>query len=174
MVRPSVALLLAALLLPVASAGDAAAPAGDSFEKLKALAGDWIDVDGGFGMKDQVAVRYRTTGNGSAVVETLFSGTPTEMMTVYHKDGGDLVLTHYCSGGNQPRMRAKGGASATGDVLAFDFDGGTNLDPSKDPHMHSCRIEFLGPDEVKGEWQGWAQGKADAGHVARFHLKRKK
>ena len=46
----------------------------------------------------------RTTGGGSAVTETLFPGTAHEMMSVYHMDGDDLVLTHYCAGGNQPRM----------------------------------------------------------------------
>lgn len=171
----SVALLLSSLPLlagePAAPGAGAAAPASAWLEKLKAMKGDWIDADGTFGMKDQVAVTYRVTGNGSAVVETLFAGKPEEMMTVYHADGNDLVLTHYCSGGNQPRMRAK---SATASVIAFDFDGGTNVDPAKDPHMHAGRIELLGPDEAKGEWQGWDKGKAEGAHLAKFHIKRKK
>ncbi len=146
-----------------------APPAAASFDRLKALAGDWIDVDGTSGMKDRVAVTYRLTGAGSAVVETLFPGTPHEMMTVYHKDGRDLVLTHYCSAGNQPRMRA---TAVTGNVIAFAFDGGTNVDPSKDMHMHAARIELVSPDEIRSEWVSWEGGKP-TDHVGRFHLKRK-
>lgn len=171
MKRLALAAALAAFPALAADPAPAPAAAAASFDKLKALAGDWVDVDGGFGMKDQVAVTYRLTGNGSAVVETLFAGTPTEMMTVYHKDGDHVVLTHYCSGGNQPRMRAK---TAAGNVLAFEFDGGTNIDPAKDAHMHASRMEILSADEIKGEWQGWAGGKPDGAHVARYHLKRKK
>ena len=73
-----------------------------------------------------------------AVVETVFPGSAHEMVTVYHADGPDLVLTHYCMEGNQPRMRAKG---AQGSRFDFAFDGGTNIDPKRDRHMHSatCR-----------------------------------
>lgn len=49
-------------------------PAASAFDRLKSLAGEWIDTDGAFGMKGQVAVTYRVTGAGSAVVETLFAG----------------------------------------------------------------------------------------------------
>jgi hypothetical protein len=57
-------------------------PAASAFDRLKALAGEWIDVDGSVGMKGRVAVTYRVTGAGSAVVETLFPGAGHEMATV--------------------------------------------------------------------------------------------
>ena len=57
--------------------------------------------------KGDLVARYAVTAAGSAVVETVFPGTEHEMVTVYHADGSDLVLTHYCMEGNQPRMRAK-------------------------------------------------------------------
>lgn len=145
------------------------APAADAFDRLAALAGDWIDVEGTFGTKDQVAVLYRLTGNKSAVVETLFPGQPHEMVTVYHKDGNDLVLTHYCAAGNQPRMRAK---TVSGDRIEFTFDGGTNIDPAKDTHMHSAWMQFLSADEIRGEWVGWSEGKP-SDHVVKYHLMRK-
>jgi hypothetical protein len=145
-------------------------PAAAAFDKLKALAGDWIDVDGAFGMKGQVAVTYRLTGGGTSVVETLFAGTPHEMTTVYHKDGRHVVLTHYCSAGNQPRMRA---TTTDGRSLDFAFDGGTNLDPAKDGHMHSGRIEFVDGDRIRAVWVGWEQGKPSA-HQPTFVLERKK
>src|SRR5687767_2538531 len=91
------AMAAAAVVLSAQSlvaAQDATQPAAVAFDKLKALAGDWIDVDGAFGMKDQVAVTYRITGGGNSVIETLFAGTPGEMTTVYHKDGRHIALTH--------------------------------------------------------------------------------
>jgi hypothetical protein len=157
----------AALATPLSSAQQ---PAVVAFDKLKALSGDWIDVDGAFGMKDKVAVTYRVTGGGTSVVETLFAGTPHEMTTVYYKDGTHVALTHYCSAGNQPRMRA---TTTDGSSLDFAFDGGTNFDPAKDGHMHAGRIDFLGPDRVKAQWIGWDKGKPSA-HSPTFTIARKK
>jgi hypothetical protein len=168
LVRPIIiALAAAAAIAPATHAGEQ--PAAAAFDKLKALAGEWIDIDGAFGMKDQVAVTYRVTGGGKTVVETLFAGQPHEMVTVYHQDGRAIALTHYCSAGNQPRMRA---TTTDGRTLAFAFDGGSNLDPAKDAHMHSGTIEFLGPDRVKAQWVGWDKGKP-SGHTPTFNLRRK-
>jgi hypothetical protein len=145
--------------------------AAEGLEKLKALHGDWIDVDGAFGRKGAVAITYRVTSGGKTVIETFPVNTPEEMVTVYHLDGNDLVLTHYCSGGTQPRMRSQG---LVGNSVAFDFVGGANIDPAKTSHMHSVRIEFVSADEIKGTWQNWSNGKADDDHLAAFRAIRKK
>ena len=165
-------LVIATALVAVAAIAVHAqtAPAAASFDKLKALHGDWIDLDGALGTKGAVAVTYRVTGGGNAVIETLFAGTKSEMVTVYHKDGSHVVLTHYCAAGNQPRMRA---TTSNGNVLAFDFDGGTNVDPAKDAHMHAGHIEFVGPDRVRAQWIGWANGKPSS-HMPVFNLERKR
>lgn len=167
------ALAVAALMVTAHGSLSIAAPAAAApgFDRFKALAGEWVDLDGAFGPKGQVAVTYRLTGGGSALIETIFVGAPHEMTTVYYLDGSDIVLTHYCASGNQPRMRAK---AANGNVVAFEFDGGTNIDPSKDMHMHSAKYEFVGPDELRAEWHSWSGGKANPEHVGRFHLGRKK
>jgi hypothetical protein len=102
------------------------------------------------------------------VVETVFPGRAHEMVTVYYADGPDLVLTHYCMEGNQPRMRAK---SATGARVEFAFDGGVNIDPARSRHMHSAWFEFVGPDEIKNQWTEHADGKAAL--VVGSHLLRK-
>ncbi len=145
------------------------APAAASFERFKALVGDWVDADGVFGAPGKVAATYRLTGAGSAVVERLMPDTPNEMTTVYHKDGDDLALTHYCAAGNQPRMRAK---KVDGSVVDFAFDGGSNFDPARDIHMHSARIELISPDEIRQTWQSWNKG-TPAGQAASFRLTRK-
>ena len=109
------------------------------------------------------------TGAGSAFVSTLAPGTPHEMVSVYHRDGNDLVMTHYCAAQNQPRMRAK---AVAGNVIAMDYDGGTNVDPAKDVHIHAVKIELLGPDEMRETWIGWKGGKPEEAPLV-FHLKRK-
>jgi len=151
----------------------APAPAGSgaaAFEKLKTLVGDWVEVEPKMGPAGHVAESYRLTGAGSALVSTLAGGTEHEMVSVYHRDGNDLVMTHYCAAQNQPRMRAK---TATGNVIALDFDGGTNLDPAKDMHIHAVKIELLGPDEMRETWIGWKDGKREEPPLV-LHLKRKK
>src|SRR5262249_20238550 len=96
-----------------------AQPAKDSaLEPFKQLAGEW----GGKELKGpnegkEVRPSYKVTAGGSAVVETLLPGTDHEMVTVIHRDGDDLLLTHYCMLGNQPQMKASG----KGDGKKFDF-----------------------------------------------------
>lgn len=143
------------------------APAG--FEKFKALAGEWVAAeDGEMARKGDLVARYAVTAAGTAVVETVFPDSPHEMVTVYHADGPDLVLTHFCIEGNQPRMRAKG---AQGPRFEFEYDGGTNIDPRRDRHMHKALLEFLGVDEIRSEWTELDAGKPVL--VARSHLVRK-
>ncbi len=162
-------------LAPLATRADettAVPSAAQGFDQMKALVGDWVDADGSLGLKPgEVAVSYRLTGGGKVLIENQFSGTPHEMVTVYLRDGDALVATHYCAAGNQPHFRSK---SISAREILLDFDGGTNLDPAKDTHIHSARIEFISPDEIRSDWMGWVGGKADPSHVAKFHLVRKK
>jgi len=146
------------------------APAASAFERLKAMEGEWIDMTGAFGAKGAVVATYKVTGAGNTVIESLPVGTPHEMTTVYHREGPGLVLTHYCAGGNQPRMRA---TEVNGNVIEFAFDGGFNIDVAKTSHMHNMRWEFISKDEIKSEWHNWSNGKPD-GDVGRMHLTRKK
>ena len=145
-------------------------PAESGFDRLKGLQGEWIDVDGVFGEKGKVVATYRVAGAGNTVVESFPAGTPVEMVTVYHRDGNGLALTHFCAGGTQPRMTSKG---LDGNTLVFDYAGGTNIDPKTTSHMHSARLEFISADEFKATWQNWKDGKAD-GPAHSFRIVRKK
>ena len=163
-----IALLAAAGFTPLTAQGPA--PAASAFERLKAMEGEWIDVTGAFGTKGAVVATYKVTGAGNTIIESFPVGTPHEMTTVYHRDGTSIVLTHYCSGGTQPRMRAK---EINGNVLEFAFDGGANIDVAKTSHMHNMRWEFVSKDEIKAAWHNWSNGKDD-GHVGAMHIRRKK
>jgi hypothetical protein len=136
------------------------------FEKIKKLAGEWT-MDG---QGDQVAVTYRVTAQGSAVVETLFPGAPYEMVTVYHMDGNTLMLTHYCGDGNQPRMKAAPGAGPN--QIVFKFAGATGMKSPKDPHMHDATFTFVDDDHVQAAWTSYKDGKKE--DVKEFKLTRKK
>jgi hypothetical protein len=133
---------------PPGSAGQPATAVAP-FDRFKNLAGEWVAAeDGDMFKKGDLVARYAVTAAGSAVVETVFPGSPHEMVTVYHADGPDLVLTHYCMEGNQPRMRAR---NVKGSRFDFAFDGGTNIDPKRDRHMDSASLELLGADELRSE-----------------------
>jgi hypothetical protein len=144
-------------------------PGHEVLAPLVGLAGEWVAAeDGQQTKKGEVVARWAVTAAGTAVMETVFPGAPHEMVTVYHADGPDLVLTHYCIEGNQPQMRARGWE---GSRAVFTFDGGTNVDPAWDRHMHSAWIELVGPDEIRSQWTAYAEGEPDM--VVAMHLRRK-
>ncbi len=104
-------------------------------------------------------------------MEVQFPGAPHEMRSMYHLDKGDLVMTHYCSGGNQPHMRLSKTAS-TPSKLVFEFAGGTNLDVAKDSHVHEGEILFLNDGTIEASWTAWAGGKPAGSN--RFAVSREK
>jgi hypothetical protein len=137
-------------------------------DQFKQLAGDWIGK--GPHEEKEMVVNYKVTSNGSAVVETIMPGTDHEMVTVIHPDGDDLILTHYCALGNQPKMRAK--TKGDDKKVAFEFTGATNMKSDKDMHMHNVTFTFVDKDTLKADWTHYMDGKD--GGVVSFELKRKK
>lgn len=100
-----------------------------TFDTIKSLAGDW---EGNNSMGDQVRVSYRMTAGGSALMSEIpgdMKGHNEDMISMIHMDRDRLLLTHYCAGGNQPRMQAS--ISTDEKTIIFDFVDATNL-PSAD------------------------------------------
>ncbi len=166
--RSLVQCLLSALLVaPAASAQTASAVPGidgkAAFEKLKGLSGVWSGPIGAAnGPRGKVS--YEVISGGSVVMEVLFPGEPHEMRSMYHLDRGELIMTHYCSGGTQPHMRLSKTAS-TASKLVFDFDGGTNFDPLTGSYIHDGEIRFLSDGRLEASWTFFANGKsAGANH----------
>lgn len=137
-----------------------------AFAKLKGLAGEWNATG-----DHPATVVYKVTAAGSVVVEELFPESDHAMISVYHLDGDDLTMTHYCAAGNQPRMKLDRAAS-TPEVFVFAFNGGTNLDPAKDTHMHEQTMTFKDRDTIEAKYQGYANGKPE-GEPLTVVLKRK-
>ena len=151
--------------------GSAPAPH-PGLEKMKKLAGTWVEADKDGKPTDKVISVVRVTAAGTAVHETLFPGQPLEMVSIYHRDGNDLVMTHFCALGNQPRMKAD--PASPPNQIRWLFAGGTNLDPAKDMHMHEGTITFVDDDHI--QWCGvcWKDGKPVKGHDCNMKLVRKK
>jgi hypothetical protein len=121
---------------------------------------------------DQVVSVVKLTAGGSAVAETLFPGQQMEMMSVYHMDGPDLVMTHYCMLGNQPKMKAD--PKSPKNQIKWQFAGGTNFDPAKDMHMHEGSVTFIDDDHMEFSGCAWVNGKPAEDHCITMKLVRKK
>jgi hypothetical protein len=165
--------LVAAFLVALtarATAADKASTAGaPRFEAIKALAGDWVEIGKDGKPTDKIVTSFRVTAAGSAVQETFFPGSDHEMITMYHRDGADLILTHYCTLGNQPRMKAEPGDDAK--HIVFRFVDGTNLKPNEDQYMNHAEFTIESKDRLKTHWIACKEGKAC--HDVTFDLARK-
>jgi hypothetical protein len=141
-------------------------------ERMKKLAGTWVEADKDGKPTDKVMSVIKVTSGGSAVQETIFPGQPQEMVSIYHRDGSDLVMTHFCVLGNQPRLKAD--PKSPSNQIRFLFAGGTNLDPTKDMHMHEGTLTFVDDDHLEVNGVAWVGGKADTDHCCQLKLVRKK
>lgn len=137
------------------------------FEKIKSLSGDWEGVrpDG-----KKVEVSYEVMSGGSAVVETLKPTDEPTMVTVYHMDGDQLRMTHYCSAGNQPRMVATMSGEKTSQI-DFNLHDVTNLESPSEGHMKNLTLKLTDKDNLT---QVWTFSQGDNAMPATFNLKRKK
>lgn len=146
------------------STGDAAKP----FDTLKGLVGRWESAKPVEGMPT-AAIEFKVSSNGSAIVETMFPGQQHEMLNMYVMDGDDLLMTHYCAAGNQPRMKL---VSNDGKTMKFAFVDATNLKDKNGSYMGELELTILGPDLIKEKWASFDKGQV-ATH-AEFELKRVK
>jgi hypothetical protein len=150
--------LFAALLAVAAIAGETAPSASaQRFGELKKLIGDWYEAGKDGKPTDKLVSSIRVTSAGTAIEETLFPGGDHEMVTMYHLDGDDLMLTHYCALGNQPRMKAEPGSDAK--RIVFKCVGATNLKSEDEQHMHQATLTIADGDHLQAEWASNKEGK---------------
>ncbi len=142
---------LAALAFLCGSVGRAApeTPSDRMFARMRGLAGDWegtFEWSGGRSSRGTLKASYYVTGNGSALVENLIMDGVPSMTTVYHLDGADLRMTHYCAARNQPRLKAGRIDDAAGSA-DFSFVDATNLGADAG-HVDHFFIQLLDADDV--------------------------
>jgi hypothetical protein len=149
-----------------APAGGPGGPGGNdaaaAFDRLKLLVGEWKGDAGSGGS----SLSYELVANGTALIERESGGGRPTMMTMYHRDGDRLLLTHYCMAGNQPRMQARYDR-AMGEI-AFDFVDATNLANPEATHMHNVTIRFVDDNQIETVWQLYQKGKPANAERARY------
>jgi hypothetical protein len=135
--------------------------AATAFGKLKLLAGDWegtFEWTGARTGKGSMNAAYYLTGNGSALVENLIMEGAPIMTSVYHLDGADLRMTHYCGAQNQPRLKAERIDLAHG-AIDFGFVDITNLRSAAAPHVHGLELRLTDSNHITVTFLFQSDGK---------------
>ena len=127
------------------------------FERIKTLVGVWHGTSTTGDRQEPATVEYRLTSGSSAVMETLFPGTPHEMVSVYFDRHGKLSMTHYCMLGNQPQMQVIGSGDHR---LDFSLAAGSGIDQAAETHMHALTMTWTDPDHLSQAWTLFEGGKA--------------
>jgi len=137
------------------------------FNKLKSLAGDWVGKKGKGDKSMLIKVNYKISSAGSSVIETLFKGSPQEMVSVYTNANEGINMTHYCALQNQPTLELQG---STKDTLEFNYTKGTNLNAEKDAYMHHLTLKLKNKNTIEQHWTQYKDGKPAGTNV--FELSR--
>jgi hypothetical protein len=132
-----------------------------ALDKLRELNGDWQGTFTWSGARNgsgKMDAQYYTTGNGSAVVENLIHEGVPSMTSVYHLDGEDLRLTHFCAAQNQPRLKATA-IDPDGGQITFSLVDITNLRSPAAGHVDGLEVRFLAPDHTTLRFRFKGEGK---------------
>ena len=148
--RPVLGILAVFLVSAAAPTQGADAPASRLFERMKALSGEWegtFEWSQGRSGSGPLRVSYFLTGGGSALVENLVMGGVPTMTTVYHLDGADLRMTHYCAARNQPRLKAVRFDEAQGSA-DFTLVDVTGVGPKNPGHVEAFFLRLLDAEHL--------------------------
>lgn len=142
--RSTTLALTAAIILASPALAEDLPQAPSSFEEMATLVGNW-KREGQDGSKFHI--EFELTASNSVLIERWVSRGKTHSLTLYHRDKADVVATHYCPQGNQPRMRmtTPDGASK----IRFDFWDATNLVNPTDNHQHQLSFDLSDPEHVR-------------------------
>jgi hypothetical protein len=134
-----------------------AASTNPMFDKLKTLVGSWQG-------KDQhgnvVHLTFELVSNGSVLMERHTSANGAEMVSMYSMEGNRILLTHYCSAGNQPVLQSQP-LPAASKQMDFSFVRATGLKTPDDGHMVGLSITFEDKDRLSQIWNYSDHGKKE-------------
>ena len=116
--------------------------------------------------QETITVEYVLTSRGTAVIERMFPGTPKEMVSVYAQDGHEMVMTHYCALGNQPRMKTS--SPVAGNSIIMSYIDGTNMRSLQDKHMHELTLTVIDDRHINHEWTVFENGREAVTHSFAF------
>lgn len=121
--------IVAMALATTAPAGAHSDPSAIAFETMKESIGLWRPADN---PDSSLRIRFSLTAGGSALVEEWTRDGQPHSLTVYNRDGVDLIATHYCPQGNQPRLAMR--PPADRNVIRFVFRDVMDLDAAHESH----------------------------------------
>jgi hypothetical protein len=151
----AIAVLLAACSLPAQTMP--AASANPMFERLKSLVGTWQGKD----QKGNVVhLSFELVSGGSVLMERHASGNGAEMISMYSAEGSRIILTHYCSAGNQPTLESQALPVAS-KQMDFSFVRATGMKTPEDGHMVGLSITFEDKDHLTQIWNYSDHGKKE-------------
>jgi hypothetical protein len=136
-----------------------------AFDQLKTLVGEWEGKNEG----GPVKITYTLVSGGTALMERMQPATEAEMITMYSADGDKIVVTHYCSEGNQPSMKTET-LKATANKYSFSLVSVSGLKSPDAGHMTGLVLTLLDKDHLKQEWTYTDKGKTSTNS---FEFRRK-
>jgi hypothetical protein len=136
-----------------------------AFDQLKTLVGEWE----GTSREGPVKITYTLVSNSSALMERMQRGSEPEMITMYSADGDHILVTHYCSAGNQPQMKSETMKSKA-QKYSFSLVRVNGLKTEDEGHMIGLVLTILDNDHLTQEWTYKEKGKTA---VDLFEYKRK-
>lgn len=125
-----------------------------AFERLISLVGEWE----GTNSSGQVKATYTLVSGGTALMERLQPSHEAEMITLYSLDGDHLLITHYCSGGNQPSMRT-GAITELNGTFSFKVFQVTGMKTADEGHMTALILSMPDKDHFTQQWTFKENGK---------------
>jgi hypothetical protein len=131
----------------------AAKPDSAVFAWMKTLTGTWQAQDD---KGQKFTVTYSMVGGDRCVKEVLDMG-PHTMDTFYCDNGDSVVATHYCSSGNQPRLKAQA-LTPSKKGTTFDFLDATGMVNPDEGHMHKLVLEMTEPNKLVQKWSFYEKG----------------
>ena len=112
----------------------------EAFAQIMRMVGIWRPADN---PQSPLRIHFYLTAGQTVLVESWEVRGKPHSLTLYHRDGKDLLATHYCPQGNQPRLQLV--SRGTGG-LHFAFRDVTDLDPRSESHQHDLWFDLSEPE----------------------------
>ena len=156
---PALALFAISANVP-ARAQESWTPA-QQFEHLKSLAGAYSVEE-----SETLTISFELTANETVLIENWETTSGLHSMTIYHMDGAELIATHYCPQGNQPRLVTQG--SIEPNTVRLTFKDATDLD-SSEGFAHDLEFTYDGNGNLVRREVYWNSEGAEPAFTYTLH-----
>ena len=122
-----------------------------AFETFKGFEGKWAIRSGQKTLPFEMT--YEIGSKGSIVTEQFG-----KELSVFYRDGGNLLMTHFCNAGNQPRLRLRENTGPG--VFEFQMFDITNLQSADADHVEKVVYRIVDDKTIDLEIV-WKNGKSE-------------